>query len=172
MTSIVVFAILALIVVCFSALSFFPGFAKKKKMKLLGCLSREGAANNLIFCSQEIFQNRVIGIDGIHRKIMVVEEKDHSFKSSIISLDEVSDCELVTNSGLLKRSLLKNVDSATDNASVEIRFQFNNRARPAFVRFGNGLINSRTELEFLNAKAAYWCVMFSKMLVRGIEARA
>ena len=67
----ILFTAIALIVGSFN---FFRKKNRKKKENLFLQLSREGTANNLIFCSQEILQNKVIGIDGIHRKIMILEK--------------------------------------------------------------------------------------------------
>jgi hypothetical protein len=173
MTSFIVLSILLVGLLYFGSVPFVIASSRKKTVKLLRHLSNEGAANNLVFCSQEIFQNRVIGIDGIHRKIMLIEKSDRDYQSSIISLDEVNDCQLITKRDSQKEESLNNVGGEIDSATVEIRFDFNNHTKPIFIQFGDGLIYSRKELEFLRAKAEYWCIMFSKMLhVHPLEARA
>src|SRR5674476_1516458 len=91
----------SLVVLIFRSLTFFIKTDKKKRESLFLRLSQEGTANNLTFCSQEILQNKVIGFDGIHRKILILEKIKHKYNSSIISLDEVQHCELITNSGSL-----------------------------------------------------------------------
>lgn len=173
MTLIIILAILVVGLLYFGSVPLVFVSVRKKKVKLLRHLSNEGAANNLVFCSQEIFRNRVIGIDGIHRKIMLIEENNRDFHSSIISLDDVNGCQLVTKRNSQTQENLKNKPGETEAATVEIRFEFNNHSKPAFITFGDGLIYSRKELEFLKAKAEYWCIMFSKMLNgHRIEARA
>jgi hypothetical protein len=173
MTSLIVLSILLVGLLYFGSMPFVVASTRKKKIKLLRLLSAEGAANDLIFCSQEIFQNRVIGIDGIHRKIMLVEKIYRDYRSSIISLDDVNDCKLITQHDSQKGQPLQNIGVEIESATVEIRFDFNNHSKPAFIKFGDGLIYSRKELEFLRAKAEYWCIMFSKMLhVHPVEARA
>ncbi|MEP6626854.1 MAG: hypothetical protein ABJA32_02675 [Ginsengibacter sp.] len=173
MTSFIVLSILLVGLLYFGSVPFAVATSRKKTVKLLRHLSNEGAANNLVFCSQEVFQNRVIGIDGIHRKIMLIEKSDRNYQSSIISLDEVNDCQLITNHDSQQERGRQNVGGEIDSPTVEIRFDFNNHSKPAFIKFGDGLIDSRKELDFLRAKAEYWCIMFSKMLhVHGIEARA
>jgi len=172
MTSIIILAFLLAGLLYFGSVPFVFASSRKKKIKLLQHLSQEGAANNLIFCSQEIFQDRVIGIDGIHRKIMVIEKSNRNFYSSIISLDEVSDCQLITKCESQKKESRNNMGGEIETTTVEIRFEFNNHSKPAFIKFGDGLIYSRKELEFLRAKAQFWCIMFSKMLNGHVEARA
>lgn len=155
----------------YSFLSFLTVFSKSKKENLLRKLCQENAANNLIFCSQEILQKKVMGVDGIHRKIMILEKIKNAYQCSTISLDEVRNCHLVTHSGSLKRGNNKRLyyNQAT---TLELRFEFNNHSQPTSIIFCNGLINSGRELAFVKAKAEYWCVMFSKMLNMQVEARA
>lgn len=152
-------------------LSFISYYNKKKKNDLVRRLCHEGAANNLVFCSQEILQNKVIGIDGIHRKIMILEKTKNTYHCSTISLDEVHDCQLVAQSGSIKKNR-NNKLFYKQATTLALQFEFNNHSRPASIIFSNGLINSGRELAFLQVKAEYWRVMFSKMLNRQAEARA
>jgi len=170
-----IFTIFSLIISAtfiFGLLSFFVNHEKKKKERLFIRLSREGAANNLTFCSQEILQNKVIGIDGIHRKIMILEQIKNSYNCSIICLDEVQHCELVTNTGALNTDNLRRFDIEKNQAAIELQFEFKNHAQPASIIFYDGLLHSKKELALLKAKAEYWSVMFSKMLNRQVSVRA
>ena len=171
MNLLIILALLIIGLLYFGTGPFVLASSRKKKVKLLKHLSHAGAANNLIFCSQEIFQDRVIGIAGIHRKIMVIEKSNRDFFSSIISLDEVNDCQLITKCESQKTESHNNMSGEIETATVEIRFEFNNHSKPAFIKFGDGLIYSRKEMEFLRAKAQFWCIMFSKMLNGHVEAR-
>ncbi len=157
--------------ICFSLVFFFKTI-KQKKENLLLRLSLEGTANNLTFCSQEILQNKVIGIDGIHRKIMVLEKIKNSFKCSVISLDEVQHCELITNCGSLNVDNLKRFEKEKNLRAIELQFEFKNQAQPASIIFYDNLNNSRRDLEFLKAKAEYWSIMLSKMVTGQSQMRA
>ncbi len=149
-------AFLVTIAFIFCPLYFFTNTTRRKKENLCFHLSREGAANNLIFCSQEILQNKVIGIDGIHRKIMILEKIRNRYDCSVICLDEVQTCELVE----------KNF------RAIGLQFEFKKHSQPASIIFYDSLINSKRELELLKAKAEYWSVMLSKMLIANVRARA
>ena len=92
----IIFTLLIVTSVLFRSISFLSRRSRKKKEGPFLQLSREGAANNLIFCSQEMLQNKVIGIDGIHRKILIVEKIKNKYNSSLISLNEVQNCKLIT----------------------------------------------------------------------------
>ena len=49
---------------------------KKKEDKLLAQFSHAGSSNGLSFSSQEILRNKIIGLDGIQRKLVMVNEKE------------------------------------------------------------------------------------------------
>ncbi len=156
----------------FCFISFISTQAKWEKERICRQLSKEGAAKNLTFCSQEILQNKVMGFDGIHRKIMIVEKNKGAYNTSIISLDEVQHCQLVTPEGTFDPVNCKNFSSKIRNGALELQFQFSNSHQNASISFANGLISSKRELALLGAKAEYWCVMFSKMLNPQMSVRA
>ena len=164
--------LLGIVSIFYVLLPFLSSSSRRKKENLFRNLGKLGAANNLTFCSQDILQDKVIGIDGIHRKIMILEKKSDGYYSSIISLDEVHDCQLVTSNGLINKGNLKKLGSANHSATLELQFDFNNHAQPASIIFSAGIINSKREFSFLKAKAEFWCVMFSKMLKPQMEVRA
>lgn len=146
--------------------------SRKTREKLFLRLSEEGTTNKLVFCSQEILQNKVIGIDGIHRKIMILEKVKNKFSTSIISLDEVRNCELVTSCGSLNEENFRKLEAAKKSFSIELHFKFINSAHSRSIIFYDSLLNSKKELVLLKAKAEYWSIMFSKMVVGQVSMRA
>lgn len=168
----IIFILFAVGLLFYSSLSLLTLYSKKRKQHLLRKLSCHGSANNLVFCSQELLKDKVIGIDGIHRKIMVLEKIKNTFNSSIISLDEVHDCQLITKKTSLNQGNLTKFNRQFTTAIIELQFEFNNHAQSASIVFSDGIVNSKRELAFLKAKAEYWCLMFSKMLNKSLEVRA
>lgn len=166
------FAFATFLVVLFRSFLFFYKNERKKKVNLFRRLSHEGTANNLTFCSQEILQNKVIGIDGIHRKIMILEKINKSYNCSIISLDEVQNCGLVKNCGSLATTNLKKFERERNLHAIELQFEFKNQVQPASIIFYDSLINSKRELVLLKAKAEYWSQMLSKLVVRQVPLHA
>lgn len=166
------FALAAFFVLLFKSFSFVYKNDRKKKESLFRRLSHEGTANNLTFCSQEILQNKVIGIDGIHRKIMILEKINKTYNCSVISLDEVQNCELIKNCRSLNTNNLKKFEREKNLHAIELQFEFKNRVQPASIIFYDSLINSKRELVLLKAKAEYWSQMLSKLLVRQVTVRA
>ena len=167
----IIFILLIVTAVIFRSISFLSLRSRKKKEGPFLQLSREGAANNLIFCSQEMLQNKVIGIDGIHRKILIVEKIKNKYNSSLISLNEVQNCKLITK---YKTSEPGTTESENGKKlfAIELEFEFRNRAKTASIMFYDSLINSQRELLLLKAKAEYWSVMLSKMITRPVRVRA
>jgi len=168
----ITFILFSIAVLIFGSLTFFIKNDKKKRETLFLRLSQEGTANNLTFCSQEILQNKVIGIDGIRRRIMILERIKNKYNCSVISLDEVQNCEVVTNSGFINAGSLKRYNTGKKLDAIELQFKFKNQAQPASIIFCDGLINSKKELALLKAKAEYWSVMLSKMLSLRVRVRA
>lgn len=155
-----------------AALRLISFISERKKNKLCLRLSKEGASKGLIFCSQEVLANTVIGIDGIHRKILVLERKAHHYHSTVISLEEVHHCQVFSNEGLVRRKNFKTLSEHLKSVVLELRFEFNNSHETASIIFAKGLNTSKRELELLHAKAEFWSVMFSKMLTNHISVRA
>lgn len=165
--------ILVIALMIFTAsLRLMSFISKRKKIKLCSRLSREGARNGLVFCSQEILANTIIGIDGMHGKILVLERKANHYQTSIISLEEVHHCQLFSNEGLVRRKNFSTLSAYLKSVVLELRFEFNNSHETASIIFAKGLNTSKKELELLRAKAEFWSVMFSKMLTNHISARA
>jgi hypothetical protein len=156
----------------FGSLPFLSFFSKRKKENLFRRLSKEGANNNLIFCSQEMLDNAVIGFDGIHRKILVLERNKNKYSSKIISLDEVGHCQLLTNEGIIEPSEFKKLSQQISTGMLALHFEFTNHHEPASIIFNNGISKPAREFSLLKAKAEYWCVMFSKMLNQQVSVRA
>jgi hypothetical protein len=168
----VILILLAVASVFYVTLSALNSFPKMKKETLLKNLSRIGEAHNLIFCSQEILQNKVMGFDGVHKKIIILGKIKNTYNYSIISLKEVQDCHLIAGEGLQCRGNHNNRGSNFYPNTLELQFEFINHSQSASIEFCNGNNHSKREFEFFKAKAEYWCIMFSKMLNRQIEARA
>ena len=170
---ITIVCILLIALMMFAAtLRLISFISERKKNKLCLRLSKEGASKGLIFCSQEVLADTVIGIDGIHRKILVVERKAHRYHCTIISLEEVHHCQLLSNEGLIRRKNFSTLSAYLKSIVLELRFEFNNSHETASIIFAKGLNTSKRELELLRAKAEFWSVMFSKMLTHRISARA
>jgi len=68
--------------------------SKKRKEKMLVFFSNLGAAYNLSFTGQEIFSDKIIGLDGPRRKVLIEEENEKKYDSRFINLYEVHSCKV------------------------------------------------------------------------------
>ena len=166
------FILITVAVLLYTSVNFFYKNVTRNNEKLLSRLSREGAANNLIFCSQEILQNKVMGIDGIHRKIMILEKIKNKYNCSVIPLDDVQHCALIKNCGPLNTDNLTKIEIEKNMNAIELQFAFKNHGQPASIIFYDSLVNSKRELVLLKAKAEYWSIMLSKMVTRQVPVPA
>lgn len=141
---------------------------RKKRENLFVRLSREGSANNLTFCCQEVLQNKVLGFDGINRKIMILEKVRHQYSCDLISLDEVQKCAVKISTGFSNPGIPDYSEFGNKLQSIELQFEFKSPAPATSIIFYNSSVNSRREQAILRAKAEYWKTMFSKILVKKV----
>src|SRR5689334_342120 len=87
----------AIIIICYVLLTISGKQTKKRKEHLLTEFSKVGTANSMTYTAQEVLKNKVIGIDGISRKIAMVEEKEKTFHHLVIDLAEIKECRLQKN---------------------------------------------------------------------------
>jgi hypothetical protein len=139
---------------------------RKKKENLFERLSREGSTNSLTFCCQEKLQNKVLGFDGINRKIMILEKVRHQYNCDLISLDEVQTCAVKISTGSSNPSIPDYSEFGNKLQSIELQFEFKDPAPATSIIFYHSSVNSRREQAILRAKAEYWKTMFSKILVK------
>ena len=139
----ITFILTSVALLFFVALRSISVLAKEKKEKLFRQLSKEGAANGLTFCSQEMLSDKLIGIDGIQRKILILEKNKKSYNTSVISLEEVHDCRLVSNETDINAAHFKTFSEQLRNVVLELRFEFNNSQKTTSINFTKGLISSK-----------------------------
>lgn len=153
--------------VLFLAIPVLRKMQRKKKHRLLDQLSECGSRHNLSFSSQEQLYNRVLALDGVHRKLVLLEPGYRGrHQVQVIDLDDVAACYVT----MQYRSMQPRVPS-----QIGLQFHFNN-ARPAieipFFRTGD---NTPQHWRQKEQKARDWSVIISKMLgkpVRGKEMLA
>ena len=77
---------------------------KQKRMalnQLLHAFHKAGSDQNLTFSSQEILSDSVIGLDGLKRKLFVLEREDGNvYNSLVIELNDVIHCSVKRSTAL------------------------------------------------------------------------
>lgn len=142
---------------------------KKKRQKLLSRFSEFGILHSLSFSSQEVLRNKIIGLDGIHRKFVFVNEKE---EATVVSLDEVKNCKVIKNFETYNMGDSKNSDIERHLTSIQLLFEFKNNNNPVSVIFYDNMIHPIYEVETMEAKAKDWEILLTKMLVSSEKIRA
>jgi hypothetical protein len=137
---------------------------KRKRQKLLHRFSMIGTENNMSFTSQEILQDGIIGLDGLNKKLLVLESSEHDLNWTIIKLEEVKSCSVkklyqATNRGSLKKQVM---EEHLEKLVLQFVLEGENRkVEIPFFNFGKNNIYQLAELE---QKARYWEASLSKLL--------
>lgn len=137
---------------------------KKKKEKLLFCLHKIGSQDKLSFTSQEELLNIVIGLDGLQRKLLIVEENNGGYNWNIIDLEEVENCSVKKVYDSIEAGGLKRKRIEGYLRTIVLQLNFKNRKPPFDVQFYKNIINSIYEMSGLENRARMWQEMISKML--------
>jgi hypothetical protein len=138
--------------------------SKKRREKMLVFFSNLGATYNLSFTGQEILHDKVIGLDGLRKKVLVVEENEKKYDTKIIDLYEVNSCKVRKIYTGINSSNYKK-DSVEDYLnSIALEFDFKNGQTPVAVSFYKMENHSIYEMPELETKTKYWETTLSKML--------
>jgi hypothetical protein len=168
--------IVALILLCFVAgitLVFIQIEKQKKRRHLnrfLARFSEQGTRNNLTFSSQEILHDAAIGLDGVHRKLLVLSGEDEkSFNNYLISLNDIRSCVVKKQYGAIETTGLKNEKMEHFLEKLSLCFELKNGADPVEVIFFHYLTGNVYQMEEMEEKARHWEVILSKMLPRPLN---
>lgn len=142
---------------------------RKQKEVIFHRFSQEGIKQGLSFSSQEILENKILGLDGLKRTLLIfnVESTGHTS----IALDEVTNCTVEKNHIIVPVGNSKNPETEKHLSTIDLKFTFKN-AEPIPVTFYEYGVNNIYELEELTATAKKWEAILSKMIVKEHRARA
>ncbi len=113
---------------------------RRRKKRLLRRLSYLGSAYNLVFTSEQAWNNRAMGLDGVQRKLLFLHCNGGKWKTELIDLGEVKTCsvevsgemkgrmfekKLLLQFRLTKGNQVKNIPfyEATDDAGLFFNLQ-------------------------------------------------
>src|SRR6476620_8111069 len=121
---------------------------KRKRMnQRLKRFSELGSKHQLTLSSQELLKKGVIGLDGVHRKIVVLQEIDETnFNMSVIDLADVKACSVKEHYGTIKSGELKARKLASYLEQVVLHLELNNGKEPVEIPFYQNLENHASEV--------------------------
>ena len=159
MSTVIVAAILISVIVCISL--FLVSLNNKHRQKtttaLLNHFRKLGIENDLSFSSQEILENCIIGLDGIKRKLLILNKIDNDkYESILLALDEVKGCSKKkiyrsVNIGTRKKEMFE-----TQLDKIVLVFDFIDNREPVHVLFFDPSNNHILTMLDLEQKANNW----------------
>jgi hypothetical protein len=89
-------------------------------------LSKLGSMFNLSFLSHELLDEKIFGVDGIKRKVLVVEENNGSNSSCIIELDKIKSISMKTVNDSIRLEELRKRRLEEFLKTIHLQFEFIN----------------------------------------------
>jgi hypothetical protein len=145
---------------------------KRKREKLLHRFSQTGTENNMAFTSQEILQDAIIGLDGLNKKLLILESNENDITWTVINLEEVKACNVKKLYQTTNRGTLKKPELEDHLERIVLQFELkdeNRKIEIPFFSFGKNHVFQLAELE---QKARYWEASLSKLLTGNLKKTA
>jgi len=137
--------------------------ARLKTVELLNKFNKYGSQNNFSFSSQEILRNAIIGLDGVHRKILVLFTKD-KLQFELIDLQEVHKCRVIKYFKSISMKEWKGKNKEAYCEKIELHFEMNGKKSPIVITFYDKAHNHLFAISELEQKAKRWETLLSKMI--------
>jgi len=137
---------------------------KVRNNSMLAFFRTAGTAHNLSFTGQEILRDKVIGLDGPKRKLLIVEENTEEYDTRIIYLDDVVSCKVKKVYAAINSHEYKKNRPEEYLRSIALEFEFRRDEAPVLVLFYKNSLNSIYEIPELEDRAKHWATTLSKML--------
>jgi hypothetical protein len=172
MSTVLVAAILVgtVIAICLLFITITNKQKARKLNQLLNRFSELGTSHNLAFSSQEVLNNRIIGLDGINRKLLVLTQNDNqSFDDSVVNLDEVKNCTVSKIYSHINYGNVRNVNLEKYLERIVLHFEFTDIKDTVEIVFYSHIDNTIYQIEEMEQKAVYWKQILTKMLKDSIK---
>ena len=172
MSTIIVAAILisVIISICLILVSINNKHRQKTTTELLNHFSNLGIEKNLSFSSQEILENCIIGLDGIQRKLLILNKiNEDKYDSRLLDLNEVKTC--------FKKKIYRSVNIGTKKKEkfenqidkIVLAFEFVDDRQPIHILFFEPIMNHILTMSELEQKAKNWETILSQILNPGLK---
>ena len=167
MSDLIIAGILIGIIVSISfLLIYIDKHSKRKRMNhLTNRFSELGSRYQVNFTSQAILKDEILGIDGVQRKLLILNTTDkNEMPHELIDLDELRHCSVKKSYGSINNGDLKNKKLEQYLEKIVLCFEFHMKKPAIEVSFYNHLKNHLYEISELEQKAKDWESFLSKML--------
>lgn len=166
MPAIIDVAIMAgvIIVICLWLMRIEEKQKRKVMNRILSRVNTLESKYNLGFSSQEILKHCVLAMDGVRRKILVINSDENAAPSfTLIDLNEVKCCSVKKQYGTIQGGALKKRPLEQYLQSMVLHFELENNKPPIDVLLYDYRRNHISEIRELEEKAKRWEAVISKM---------
>ena len=118
---------------------------------------------NLTFSGHEMLNKKIFGLDGIKRKVLVLEENDGSNSSYIIELDKVKSISMKSVYDSIKPDELRKKRLEEFLKTIHLLFEFRDGRDTIALPFFESKRNNIEDLPVLEKKTKNWKMIFSKI---------
>jgi hypothetical protein len=126
-------------------------------------LSELGSKFNLSFSSHLGLGNKIIALDGLKKKLLVVEIKNGSNHSYIIELDQVETISIKKTYSSIKPGELNKKGLRAFLKSIYLQFEYCNKNKKIVLPFYERETDGLRDLSTLERNAMNWQMILSKM---------
>ncbi len=158
------------VIICLLLISVERKQKRKCMNGLLNRFSKLGSEHNLAFSSQTMLKKYIIGLDGVHRKLLVLNAMpENTTGHFLIDLEEVRCCSVkkvygsITNGSLKKQRLDQYLEK------ISLCFEFKTVKEPIEILFYSNIDNAPDQASALEQRARDWEIVLSKMLSRSLK---
>jgi len=145
--------------------------SNRQNKALLSAFNHTGAVRGLSFSSQQVLNNKIIGLDGLRQQLLILDFAGDNTVTQL-PLDEVKDCTIKKSYKSVDYGNAKKSAIEQELQSIAVEFTFKNRPGNFTLSFYDSKLNSVYEMAELEAKARDWQVLLSKLVSKDMEARA
>jgi hypothetical protein len=157
--------LIALTIVIYGLPAIIYTQQKRKIMsQILNHFSKVGSDYDLSFSSQEILKQCVFGLDGLHRKILIIKTENEQRVNKVIDLDEVRSCSVKRTFGSINAGDLKKKKLEQHLQKIVLQFEFSNNKLPIEIPFYDHGEYNIYQLSHMEQKAKHWQAILSKLI--------
>jgi hypothetical protein len=136
-----------------------PEFAKSKYLEL----SEYGSRLNLSFSSHLKFGNRIIALDGLKRRLLVLETDKELKHPYVIDLEKVAAISVKKSYGKINHGELKNKRIEEFLKKIDLQFEFSNSIDIVVLPFYDCESDNQKDRPKLERNAKNWQLILSKL---------
>lgn len=137
---------------------------KENISRMLLCFRKSASLHSLSLISQEVFHNKIIGLDKDKKKLLIIESNGLEYESKFIDLTEVKTCRLKRIYHAIKADGFRNRKLNDYLSAVTLEFHFINNKHPFVLDFYKTQSNFIYKTIDLEKKARKWETVVSSII--------